>query len=132
MDIKEYVKNEFKTKNCAQIVLGYFYDSDELNALTAGFGGGFGTAKLCGSYAGGVAVLGLKFRDKATLDNKMKEFENEFLKVYNSLNCSEILGADYREKEGLKKIEDENLFGTVCVDLTANCIEILESLIARG
>ena len=89
-------------------------------------------AKLCGSYAASICVLGLKFRDKKTLDGKIKEFESEFLRVYNSLNCSEILGADFRDKDGLKKIQDENLFGTVCVNLTTGCIEILNKLINKG
>lgn len=132
MHIKEFVKDGFKSKNCAQIIISYFFDDESLLALSKGFGGGFGVAGLCGSYAASIGVLGLKFKDKDEFDEKVAEFKYEFINKFKNFDCKEILKADYTTKDGLEKITKHKLFETTCVDLTAYCIEILEDLIKRG
>ncbi|KEA45870.1 C-GCAxxG-C-C family protein [Campylobacter mucosalis] len=127
--MKEIVKEKFKSLNCAQIIFDHFFKNKDFVAMASLFGGGFTQAGLCGSYAASLGVLGVYFTDKDVLQSKASEFKNEYEKLYKSTICSEILGADYRSKDGLKKIQDNDLFGTTCVDLTANCIEILERLL---
>ncbi|MCI6988798.1 MAG: C-GCAxxG-C-C family protein [Campylobacter sp.] len=127
-ELKSIVKTRFAKRNCAQIIFEYFGCSSELINSAKAYGGGFSRAMMCGSYASSLGVLGLYF-DGEILSQKVGEFIKKYEEIYKSKICSEILGANYLEKDGLAKIQKERLFDRICVDLTSDCIEILSGLI---
>ncbi|CZE45954.1 C-GCAxxG-C-C family protein [Campylobacter geochelonis] len=130
----EFKKGEI---NCAQMVLLHFanrcgLDKKMAKNLSVGFGGGMREASFCGSVAASYVVLGLVCRDdKKLLEAKFKEFNERYEKCYKSKICKEILEASYLEPKGLEKIEKNSLFTTICPRLTSECVEILESILAK-
>jgi C_GCAxxG_C_C family probable redox protein len=92
----------------------------------SGFGGGIGgsTEELCGAFTGGVVALGyLLGRENGSDSLKVcgdviKEFKQQFLAQFRSLNCQILLNGFREEKNPLG-----------CVKLTAETTVILAHLL---
>jgi len=84
--------------NCSQSVLVAFEDIVSLNkeqllSIGASLGGGFArTRNLCGAVNAMGIIYGLvKKVDKAVAYKDMQEPINEFISVFSSINCKDIL-----------------------------------------
>lgn len=127
--------------NCAQSVILAFcekYGMEKETALkvTGGFGGGFRSGEICGAVSGGVAVVGLKYGQKAADDAAAKQNCNEktiqFIEAFRKKNkfivCREILGMDISKKDEYEQAQAKNLFKTLCADMVKSAVDTLEEL----
>lgn len=139
---KKAVDN-FKTMNCNQAVLSTFgsdfgIDEELSFALGLSFGGGMGKqGKTCGVVTGAYTVIGLwcskqnedKEQQRKLAVEKVKEFNNSFIKSEGSFECKSLLKYDMSIPEDLKKIQKLNLFETLCPKLVAQSTGILEKIL---
>lgn len=129
----------FKTLNCAQSVLLSFANELNLDEMTAikiasGFGGGMARAKTCGAVTGAYMVLGLKVQAEGKSNQEIKaetkaevhKFNGLFIARHGSLNCKKLLGVNISTPEGVAEASEKNLFNTVCTELVASAVEILD------
>ncbi len=136
----ELFKNNY---NCSQVVLNAYAKnlglSDELSLkIATPFGGGMARQQyVCGAVTGAYLILGLKYGKHLKEDNESKsktyemvhQFNTEFLKENDSLQCKEILGFDMNTEEGKKEIESRNLYEVKCVKAIKTAIEIISKMI---
>ena len=135
----EYFKNSF---NCSQSVLAAFAPEMGVSAescmkIACAFGGGMGRQQLtCGAVTAALMVLGLKYGKGLNDENskKMKTYEmsiafmNEFKMNHKSINCRELLnGLDMISDS--QKINELQLFETLCPKLVADAVVIAEKLL---
>jgi len=131
--------------SCSQSVLTSFSDEygipeDIGLKIACAFGGGMGRRQLtCGAVSGALMVLGLQFgmargddiSRKLDTYNKTTEFIETFRKQNGSLNCRELLlGLDMNNPADLVKIEEQNLFQTICYKCVKDAVEITEKIIS--
>jgi C_GCAxxG_C_C family probable redox protein len=119
-------------------VFGEPFDIDlELAAkLGRSLGGGIGRAgRTCGAVTGAALILGLanKNPDEAEAKKetalKVREFMQRFEAIHKSCECKDLLGADISTTEGLKKIQEGNLFRTACPVFVKEAARLLEHML---
>jgi C_GCAxxG_C_C family probable redox protein len=109
--------------NCAEAIFKTFVElyskkpDPSLTKIASGFGGGMGGShcETCGALTGGIMVISWLFGRKEPCDDKQKvyslsaEFRNQFLKIFNSTNCQNILDimAEQDNKKDCKKLTAE-------------------------
>jgi C_GCAxxG_C_C family probable redox protein len=136
-----YFRNGF---NCSQSVFAAFapdlgVSEDDSLKIACAFGGGMGRQQFtCGAVTGALMTLGLKY-GKALLDEDEKkqqtylltrEFCNEFIKKFGTINCRELLmGFDMSNPEENQKIKDLNLSETHCAKYVEEAVKITENLL---
>ncbi|RJO62227.1 MAG: C_GCAxxG_C_C family protein [Dehalococcoidia bacterium] len=128
--------------NCAQKVLSVFCEelgldkADDLKVALA-FGAGMGrTGGRCGAVTGACMVLGLKpypelktpTERKEKVYALVKEFNNRFMALNKSLNCTDLLGYDMSKAEGLAAARSNKAISRVCPKLVADAVTILEEM----
>jgi C_GCAxxG_C_C family probable redox protein len=125
--------------NCCQGVLTTFCEELGLDRslalkLAMGFGGGMGRGGLtCGAVTGAYMVIGLK---QAQVNSETKErvyamvrdFGQEFARIYGSTECRKLLGYDLSQPEEYAQVKAKGLFSTFCPRMVAGAIEILEKM----
>lgn len=129
--------------DCGQAVASYYADrfglsEEELNRVTAAFGGGFGIGETCGAVNGAMVVLGLKYGHgspeeadrKALMNEKIREFLAEWQKRRGSCACRDKLGHDISQPGEFEKVLEEGTMLDLCPELVLDSIDILESIIA--
>ncbi len=127
--------------NCAQSVFAAFAEDYGLPQETAlkiagGLGGGVRCGEICGAATGAVLVIGLKngqsvqgdMDSKALCDSETAEFMKRFRELRGCVACRDILGIDISVGNNRMKAKELNLFGTICVDMVTNAVEILEDM----
>jgi C_GCAxxG_C_C family probable redox protein len=128
--------------NCAQAVLSAFAEELGLDKTTAlkialPFGAGMGrTGGVCGAVTGAYMVLGLRpYPELKTPSERkervyalVKEFNQKFTTLHNSLNCTDLLGCDLSTAEGLAAARSQELFATTCPKFVADAVTILEEM----
>ncbi|MCL2513732.1 MAG: C-GCAxxG-C-C family protein [Oscillospiraceae bacterium] len=127
--------------NCAQAVLGALCEENGLDIkaalkLASGFGGGMRYGEVCGAVSGAVMAVGLKcgfyaekdFEQKGFCNKKSFEFMEKFKEKNGSVLCRDLLGADIRSPEDHNKPEIQALHKTVCPELVASAVLILEKM----
>jgi C_GCAxxG_C_C family probable redox protein len=127
--------------NCAQAVLSAFCDELGLDKTTAlrvalAFGAGTGrTGGTCGAVMGAYMVLGSRSYPGLTpIDRKekvyslVKEFNQRFVSLNKSINCSSLLGCDLSTPEGLTTARSKKLFAAACPKFVADAVNILEEM----
>jgi C_GCAxxG_C_C family probable redox protein len=137
-DCEKYL---LKGLDCGQTVLTLMAEELEISEEDAqryasGFGGGMFTGDTCGAVVGAIMALGLKYgfslpvnqSDKNNCQEKVLEFKRRFTEMRSSCICRELLGADISTAEGMAKIQSENLVATVCPDIIADAVTILEDI----
>jgi len=129
--------------NCAQAVLSAFCGEMGLEKATAlkvalAFGAGMGrTGGMCGAVTGAYIVLGLRpypelktpVEKKEKVYSLVKEFNQRFIALNNSTNCSTLLGYDMSTSDGLAAARSKKLFATACPKFVADAVNILEEMI---
>ena len=128
--------------NCAQSVLLSFADdlkySKELaQKMAAGFGGGMGKQQeTCGAVTGAIMVVGL-LKGEAVNNNEelktaaygaVKELTRDFVEVYKTTKCSDLIGCDLNTPEGAAKFKEEKIMETTCAGCVVKAVQILEDL----
>lgn len=145
MDRSEKAKDLFLSGyNCAQSVLLSFAEdlkfSKELaQKLAAGFGGGMGKQQeTCGAVTGAIMVLGLlKGEDvnnndelKSTSYAAVKDLTRDFVAVYNTTSCRDLIGCDLNTPEGAAKFKEEKIMEKTCAGCVEKAVQIVEQLTA--
>jgi C_GCAxxG_C_C family probable redox protein len=132
----------FSGLNCAQSILSAFgdpYGIDLELAATLGrsLGGGVGrTGRTCGAVMGAALLIGMvntnpdETEAKKEVAFKVQEFMRQFEAIHKSCECKNLLGADISTAEGLKKIQDENLFRQLCPTFVKDAARLLEQMLA--
>jgi C_GCAxxG_C_C family probable redox protein len=126
---------------CSQAVLtvfgeAYGLDTELAQKLGRPLGGGMGRlGRTCGAVTAAVLVLGIakdgedKDAAKHVTFSSVQEFFRRFETLHGTTECKDLLGADVSTEEGMKKIQDEKLFTTVCPVFVRDAANILEGLL---
>lgn len=143
MDRSEKAKELFLSGyNCAQSVLLSFADdlkfSKELaQKMAAGFGGGMGKQQeTCGAVTGAIMVLGLLKGEEVNNNDELqssaygavKDLSREFVAVYNTTNCRDLIGCDLNTPEGAEKFKEEKIMENLCAGCVEKAVQIVEQL----
>jgi C_GCAxxG_C_C family probable redox protein len=113
-------------------------DPDTAKKIACGFGGGIShTGNLCGAVSGAIMVIGLAYGKTAAGDDAatkktralVRQFIQEFTGKNGSINCTELLGYDLSDPDGLARARDEELFVTKCPMLVRDASEIVENIL---
>lgn len=129
--------------NCAQSVLKSFSDIIPLEEkillkISSSFGGGMGRMQLtCGAISGALMVLGYFFGkeqkgDKKSLERNyllVRKFTEEFIKIFGSENCKNLIKCDLLTDEGRKYFVDNKIGSTFCLNLIEKSVEIVENIL---
>lgn len=130
--------------NCAQSVVLSFADdlkfSKELaQKMAAGFGGGMGKQQeTCGAVTGAIMVLGLIKGEEVNNNDELKsssygavkDLTRDFVAVYKTTQCRELIGCDLNTPEGSAKFKEEKIMENVCAGCVKKAVQIVESLTA--
>jgi C_GCAxxG_C_C family probable redox protein len=128
---------------CSQAILSTYgekYGLAKNLALKIGdpFGAGMrGLSETCGAVTGAFMVIGLKYGRMNLEDTEAKEktaelvqeFVKRFKARHSTIICKELLGHDVSIPEERAKVEDQNLFKTVCPKFVRDAAEILEAIL---
>jgi len=132
------VSKFFSGYNCAESVLLTMarhqgIKSSLIPKIATPFGGGIArSGSICGCVTGALMHIGLKFgRIKCTEDREKAyaiatSFLNAFERKFGSLICYELIGCDFRTREGQKRWEE--LKESLCANFVKGTIEILLNL----
>lgn len=129
----------YKSYNCAQAIFITYSEKVGINEydakrITAGFGGGIAmNQKICGALTGAIILFGCKFfnekdvkASKKDVYEKINKFLYEFKKLHKSTECIELLGVEFSTPDGMNKVQDKNLFKTICTPLEKYIPEFFE------
>ena len=131
--------------NCCQSVLStyapdFMFDKDISMRLVSGFAAGMAyQGKTCGAVIGAYMVIGL-LKGSTAPDNEyskditygiIREFNSEFIKINNSLECRELLGKDVTVTEDMEYILCNKLFDINCPKYVAESCRILDKLLVK-
>jgi C_GCAxxG_C_C family probable redox protein len=133
----------FKTLNCNQAVFAAFgpvYGVSEELCIKLGlsYGGGMGRqGKTCGVVTGAYNVIGLWASEqsnelqeqKQIAAQKVKEFNQLFIRENKYLECKDLLGYDISIPEEAIKIKEQNLSDTLCPKFVGKAVELLEEIL---
>ena len=128
---REYFSNGLY---CSQAVLGalcekYGMDTDTAFKISCGLNSGCRCADICGAVSGAILVVGLKYGDNQQICNsKTEEFIARFKDKNAKIICRDILGCDISTSKGKQEFISRNLFNTVCAEMVASAVGILEEL----
>ena len=128
--------------NCAQSVLLSFADdlkfSKELaQKMASGFGGGMGkTQETCGAVTGAIMVLGMKKGEEVNNNDELKsvsygavqDLTREFIAVYKTTKCRDLIGCDLNTAEGAEKFKEEKIMENLCAGCVEKAVQIVEKL----
>jgi C_GCAxxG_C_C family probable redox protein len=136
----DYFRNGF---NCAQAVFAPFAKENgisETNALkiASGFGGGMGRLQAtCGAVTGAYMAIGVKHgKSLGDEGNEKREktyglvkiFNSEFIKIFSTTSCRELLQCDLNTEEGKKYAADHKLTEKVCERCVLEAVKIVEKI----
>ena len=131
----------FESFNCAQSVFAACGASGELSEraclVVAGpFGGGMGRmGETCGAVTGALMALGVRHGQEMATDPahargplyvRVINFSAAFRERHGGLSCRELTGCDMRTPEGQAKFQAADLHHTLCRNLVASAVELVE------
>jgi C_GCAxxG_C_C family probable redox protein len=132
----------FETFNCAQSVFAACAAGGELSErmclVVAGpFGGGMGrTGGTCGAVTGALMALGVRHGQAMATDpahargplyDRVAAFTTAFRERHGALTCRELTGCDLRAPEGQAQFQAGDLHHTLCQNLVASAVEMVEA-----
>ena len=104
--------------------------------VASGLGGGLGsTGRVCGAASGACMVIGLRHGpddgkgDRSEVRGLVAEFLKRFEEANGSVDCEGLLGGNVSDAEVLKRVQDEDLFRTLCPRLVRSAAEMLEEML---
>lgn len=130
---------------CSQAILSQYCERYGLDykialKLASGFAGGMRMGKTCGAVTGACMVLGLNFGGlncnkmdgRKRVYRAVREFTREFMEIYGSVDCADLIGHDLSTSQGIQTVKEQNLFQTICPEFVKTSVRILEQLIEKG
>lgn len=130
--------------NCSQAILTAFsekYGLDEEMAKRLGrsLGGGIAhTAQTCGAVTAAAIILGLAVQetDEEVARKQAYALAKDFIGLFEGLHgtslCRELLAADMRTEEGMKRIKEEGLFSKACPVFVRDAARIVDEILASN
>ena len=141
-EIMENIRNGF---NCSQIVLGAFaeqlgYSQEEAFRMACPFGGGMCRGDTCGAVTGALIALGLAYGNDQPgnteqvqiCQEKIVQFQEEFIRLYGSTICRELLNYDFRNPEEKIQAKESGTITRLCPNLIQTAIDITEGLLEEN
>jgi len=143
MERSEHARELFLSgSNCAQSVLLSFaedfgYSKELALKVSAGFGGGMGKEQgPCGAVTGAIMVLGILKGEKASDNDELKsmtydsvkELIKRFTDDFQSINCGELTGCDFKTDAGNEKFKADGVMEKICAPCVKRAVEIVEAL----
>ena len=126
---------------CSQIVFSEFsqdlgVSEDQAKKIASLFGLGMLAGEVCGAFTGALMVIGLKYGhckegdliNQTLATAKYAEFRSRFETEFGSTICCKVMGYNPALPEDMVKIEQENLFETLCPKVVCRTIELLKEL----
>lgn len=144
MDIVKPTKAEIVSKfscglNCAQCVLAQCapelgYDEEELQNMTAVFGGGMGRGDTCGAVSGALIAIGLALGGDdedgfAEAKQIAATFQSAFTEKHGSTICRELLGYDFSKPGEHDAAASSGILSDLCPELVCSAVELLKDLL---
>ena len=125
--------------NCAQAVFSVFaeelgFSCDQAMKVANGFGGGLARqGDTCGAVTGAMMAVGL-VQGSAMPDEAAKQrvyasiwgLMADFRARHGSTVCRDLLGCDLATAEGREKAHSSGITKTLCPELVASAVEIIE------
>ena len=141
---KQEIAELFKRgQDCSQVVASYYakqlgYSAEEMNRMSAAFGGGMGRGEACGAVVGAMIVLGLKYGNigpddpgnKELMGAKRAEFLEKWYARRQSVACRDLLGHDFSKPGEFEAVLEEGTMFTLCPELVCDAIAILDEILA--
>jgi C_GCAxxG_C_C family probable redox protein len=139
---KQVAKEKFlKGFNCSQTVFVAFakdvgLKEKDILKLSTGFGAGMGRMQnTCGAVTGAFMVIGYlngKYKEdddelKEKTYNFIQEFTSDFKKENDTINCFELMGFDFKDKDEMEKAVEKELFKEKCLKYVLDAVDIIES-----
>lgn len=129
--------------NCAQAVLSVFapdfgLDRDMARRISHGFGAGLArTDDNCGSLAGAIMVIGLRYGGIRADDVAAKEktyavvgeFLQEFKTRHGSVACTDLLGYNLSDPQQFAEAKTHKVVKERCPAFVREAVEIIETLL---
>lgn len=133
-----YFGEEF---HCSQAVFAAFAEElgiTEEQALRVAhcFNGTIRKETVCGTCAGALMVIGMKYgqtdkddsESEVKADEKAIEFLERFKKENGSYICDELLECDISTVDGIQYAKEHNCFTNVCPRMITSAVKILEDM----
>jgi len=128
--------------NCSQAVFGVFCEELGLEQelaykIATSFGGGLRQGEVCGAVTGALMAIGLKcgHHIEGDKDTKLEgyqltqDFIDRFKEKHQTIICKELLGYSVADPREYQTIKDKKLFKTICPELIADAVEILQDML---
>lgn len=121
--------------NWGQVVVDYFTKDIGISKefaykMAALLGSGLNLASTCGAVTGAYLVLGVEFGENTGYTKeKMREFNEEFIKENKYFNCLDLLGYNMTIPKERQMAVDSGIKGHICPKAVASSINILEKII---
>jgi C_GCAxxG_C_C family probable redox protein len=129
--------------NCSQAVCAAHATSlglsrDPALKIASGFGGGMGrSGEACGAVTGAIMAIGLKTGSIKAADTAAKEHTyalthqliEQFKERHGTISCSELLGCDIGQPEGLQHAREAQLFAQRCPLFVRDAAAIVSTLL---
>ena len=143
MDKQQIAELFLRGQDCGQVVIEHYADrfdmsKDELNRISAAFGGGLGVGETCGAIVGAMMVLGLLYGHKGPDDMetrnefvaKRAEFLQKWAERREQWSCRDLLGHDISKPGEFEKVIEEGLLTDFCPELVLDAIAVLDEMLA--
>ncbi|HRD02313.1 MAG TPA: C-GCAxxG-C-C family protein [Candidatus Saccharicenans sp.] len=104
-------------------------------------GGGMSHQGLtCGAVTGALLVISLHFGRSQAEDTAAKnltyslaqEFCQRFFELYESINCSDLIGCSLKTPQGRELASEHDLFDKYCTGFIEDACRLLEEIIEEG
>jgi C_GCAxxG_C_C family probable redox protein len=132
--------------NCAQSIVKAFSSEltvDEVAAvkMAASLGAGLGrNGYVCGALSGAALVIGARYgnMDPADTAGREKAYEKanalleKFEKEYHTVLCRELLSANLKNPDELKRARERGVFQSQCPMYVLSAGKILEELLSNS
>jgi C_GCAxxG_C_C family probable redox protein len=106
--------------------------------IASSFGGGMGrSGEACGAVTGAIMAIGLKTGSIEAADTATKEHTyalthqliEQFKERHGTISCSELLGCDIGQPEGLQHAREAQLFAQRCPLFVRDAAVIVSTLL---
>lgn len=137
-EVRELFMQRF---HCSQIVFREWaeelgIDEAEAARIAAPLGGGMFRGDTCGAVSGALLAIGARYgawqaNDKESdrlMQEKIKEFQQQFAERFGATCCRELLGYDFSQPGEYVKAGRAEVMMAQCPDYVVGALEILEDI----
>ena len=113
-------------------------DSDLIPKVASGLAAGVArTSNICGAVSGAILGLGLWFGRNEPVEGDRKpywysrRFICSWLELYPETNCTNLLGVDLDDPEGMEQFVAENMWEKKCKEYIRDAVGLAYNLLER-